>query len=136
MTNRPVFLDELINKASKAAGNDSRLAEQIGVNRQKVSQWRHGHQPCPPADVALMAHIAGLDAEAWTARAVICQHEGTEKGKLLQQALKKALLATGGVIGLCGQTAAATVETAFDFIRCIFCLAKSYGNRSLIDRVY
>lgn len=58
--------------------------------------------PCPPADVALMADIAGLDAEAWTARAVIAQHEGTEKGEALKAALKKAFAVTGAAAGFCG----------------------------------
>ena len=126
MTNKPEYLDELIDKASKAAGNDSQLGKKIGVNRQTVSNWRKGQQKCPPADVALMAHIAGLDAEAWGARALIAQHEGSAKGELLKQALKKAFVATGAAIGLCGSTAATTCS---DLIRCILWLVKSYRLR-------
>ena len=129
MSNKPIFLDELIDRASKAAGNDSELARQIGTRRQAVNDWKHGRLTCPAADVALMAHIAGLDAEAWGARALIAQHEGTEKGKLLQQALKKALLATGAALGSCGVNAQALIDQCgtalstywLDFIRCILC---------------
>ena len=119
MSKKPIYLDELINRASKAAGNDSQLAKRLMVNRQTVSGWRHEHQPCPAADVALMADIAGLDAEAWAARALIAQHEGTAKGEALKGALKKALQATGVAMLICGQAQAAIVSGVSDFIRCI-----------------
>ena len=125
MLKKPIYLDELIDRASKAAGNDSQLAKRLKVNRQAVSNWRHSNCPCPPADVALMAEIAGLDAEAWTARAVIAQHEGTEKGEALKEALKKALQATGAAMLICGQAQAAIVSGVSDFIRCIFSKALS-----------
>jgi transcriptional regulator with XRE-family HTH domain len=126
MTNKPKYLDELIDRASKAAGNDAKLAGMMKVTRQRVSQWRHNSQPCPPADVALLAHIAGLDADAWGARALINQHEGTEKGELLKQALKKAFVATGGVIAIFGSTAAGAAEHVGYLIRCILCKPKNY----------
>lgn len=122
MSNKPKYLDELIDKASAAAGNDSQLAKQLGVTRQRISQWRHDHQPCPPADQALLAHIAGLDAEAWGNRALIAQHEGTEKGELLKQALKKALLVTGAAtVSFSAHAATAIKSGVVDFIRCILC---------------
>ena len=99
MSERPSYFDELLDKASKTAGNDAKLAAALGVPRQRISQWRRWQQPCPPADQALMAHIAGLDAEAFSARALIALHEGSAKGEMLKQALKKALLATGGALG-------------------------------------
>ena len=126
MSNKPEYLIQLIELASKAAGNDSQLAEKLEVNRQAVSNWRHGKKPCPAADQALMAGIAGLDAEAFAARALIAQHEGTEKGELLKQVLKKAFVATGAALGTFGASASETVYTVIDFIRCILCLCKSY----------
>lgn len=123
MSNKPNFLDELIDKAAKVAGNDAKLAVKLGVSRQTVSNWRKGERPCPPADVALLAHVAGLEADAWGARALIAQHEGTAKGELLKQALKKALLATGAAIVTCGAQAADGVGY---FIRCIVCLVLRY----------
>ena len=116
MTNKPKYLDELINRASAAAGNDNQLAKRIGVNRQTVSNWRHGERPCPPADQALMAHLAGLDAEAWGNRALISQHEGTEKGELLKQALKKALLATGAATVSFSAHAVAAINSGTNWV--------------------
>jgi hypothetical protein len=95
---KPEYLDELINRASKVAGSDAALARHLEQGRQAISNWRSGRTPCPPGDIALMAALAGLDAEAWNARAVISQYEGTTKGAKLEAALKKALLATGAVL--------------------------------------
>ena len=79
---------ELIEKASKAAGSDNKLAQLIDAHQQHISKWRKGEKPCPPADVALMAEIAGLDAAEWTLRAIAAKHEGTAKGEKLMRALK------------------------------------------------
>lgn len=122
MQAKPEYLDQLIKKASEQAGSDYKLAQRLKVTRQMVSQWKHGHKTCPAADQALMAGIAGLDPEAWAARALIAQHEGSEKGELLKQALKKALLATGAALATFGSSAqAATLEGMAYFIRCILC---------------
>lgn len=118
---KPEYLDELINRASEAAGNDNQLAKALDVGRSAVSEWRKGLRTCPAADQALMAQIAGLDAEAWAARAIIEAYEGTPKGEKLANALKKALLATGAVAASFGANA---YESASHFIRCIFCSQK------------
>ena len=72
-----------------------------------------------------MASIAGLDADAWGARALIAQHEGSEKGELLKQALKKALAATGATLVSSGIDAAQVTNATHDMglylIRCILC---------------
>ena len=110
MSKKPIYLDELINKASTAAGNDSKLAKRLHQSRSVVSDWRSGRQTCPPADQALMADLAGLDADAWAARAVIAQHEGTEKGELLKQALKKAFVATGAAVATFSAQASSVID--------------------------
>jgi len=97
-------LNELIDRASEAAGSDYKLAKTMEVLPQTVSNWRHGRKACPAADVALMAHIAGLDASDWLIRAVIEKHAGTPKGDKLFEALGKGSRATGdlalyGVVG-------------------------------------
>lgn len=92
----------LIDKASAIAGNDAALSRMLGVSRQTISNWRHGHKPCPPADQALLAAVAGADPLAELARATLRQHEGTKKGDLLMRALGKALLATGGAVASAG----------------------------------
>ena len=124
MQTKPEYLDQLIDLASAKAGSDYKLAQHLHTSRQAVSMWRHGKQPCPVGDVALMAQIAGLDPEAWTLRAVAEQYRGTEKGAMLMEALKKALLATGAVIASSGADAAQIAlnlpsDTLAYFIRCI-----------------
>ncbi len=122
---KPIYLDELMDRAKKETGNDSKLAEYLGVSRQTVSDWRHDRKPCPPADQALLAFVAGLNADDWAARALIQQHEGTEKGEHLKQALKKALLATTAAVSTSGASAAQGIKETADsvlyLIRCILC---------------
>lgn len=116
------YLNELIDRASKATGSDTKLAQTLKVSKTVVSDWRHMRKKCPAADVAIMAGIAGLDAEAWVARAVIDSYEGSEKGELLKQVLKKAFAATGVALLTFGSNAqAATLESISYFIRCILC---------------
>jgi hypothetical protein len=112
---KPEYLDELINRASKAAGSNAALAKELEVSKTVVSDWKGGRKTCSPEDQALMAAMAGLDAEAWGARAMIAKHAGTTKGAKLEGALKKALAATGGALVSCGAIAA----NDFYFIRCI-----------------
>lgn len=100
-------LNELIDKASSIAGSDGKLAKVLNVPPQHVSNWRHGLRNCSPEDVALMASLAGLNAEAWLIRAVVEKHQGTAKGDRLMQALGKGLLLTGAAIASSGATAAA-----------------------------
>jgi len=119
---QPDFLLSLIDKASKAAGNDARLAENLQVSRSTLSQWRYGKKTCPAGDVAMMADLIGMDAEAWLARATVAQYAGTAKGERLARVLGKALVATGAVIVSSGAHAA---ETLSYFIRCIKLLSKS-----------
>jgi len=124
---KPDYLDQLIDQAAKTAGNDSQLAKMLEVSRQSVNDWRRGRKPCPAADQALMASIAGLPAEVWAARALVAQHEGTSKGDKLYRALGKALLATGAAIGSAGASAhlifspKPITDTIAYFIRCILC---------------
>jgi hypothetical protein len=125
MPNKPIYLDELLDRAKKETGSDTKLAAFLDVKKQAVSDWRHGRKPCPPADQALLAYIAGLSADDWAARALISQHEGTEKGELLKQALKKALQATGAAMLSGSANAAQVINAAHDgllyLIRCITC---------------
>ena len=132
---KPIYLDELLDRAKKETGSDTKLAVFLGVSRQTVSDWRHERKPCPPADQALAAYAAGLNPDDWAARALISQHEGSEKGELLKQALKKALVATGAAIATSSATAGPAISEAADsvwyFIRCIFCTP----SRVLFQRV-
>lgn len=122
---KPEYLDQLIDKASTKAGSDYKLAKMIGVSRQAVSNWRHGAKHCPVADQVLMAELAGLDAQAWNARATVAQYAGTPKGDMLYRALGKALAATGAVLVSSGANAMPIFSIAEKgvvyFIRCILC---------------
>lgn len=116
----------LLDKAKLQSGSDYKTAKELGVSRMNLSNWRHGKQPMPVADVALAAHLAGLDAVEWCSRATAAQHEGTPKGVKLQTALKKALQATGAALVSSGASAATITATASKagllyFIRCILC---------------
>ena len=113
---KPEYLDQLIDQASKAAGSDYKLAQELGVTRFNVSNWRHGKTTCPVADQTLMAAMAGLEPEAWLARATVAQYEGAKAVKL-QRALKKSLAQIGGVLPMFGLTVAGVSY----FIRCILC---------------
>lgn len=107
---KPNYLDELIDRASKAAGSDAALARHLEQGRARINDWRSGRASCPAGDVALMAELAGLDPDAWVARAVISQYEGTTKGAKLEAALKKALLATGVVLASSSAQAAPAIS--------------------------
>jgi len=131
---KPEYLDELINRASKAAGSDTALAKELEVSKTVISDWRGGRKRCSPEDQTLMAGLAGLEAEAWGARAMIAKHAGTTKGAKLEGALKKALLATGGALASFGATAAATASDAMAyFIRCIKSKEKTIKKLISID---
>lgn len=111
------LINELIDRASKVAGSDYKLAQAIGNTRQAISNWRHGFRPVPVEDVALMASIAGLEADKWALRALVMRHEGTEKGDRLLKALGKGLLATGGALASFGASAGAifsSINPSFD----------------------
>ncbi len=121
MQNQPLVIT-LIDKASEQAGSDYKLAAMLHVSRFTVSAWKHGKKPVPTADIALMASIAGLDAQAWAARDLIAKHEGTAKGDALYKALGKALLATGAAVASFGANAhPISLDSVFNFIRCILC---------------
>lgn len=124
---KPDYLDQLIDKASKAAGSDYKLAQMLETSRFNVSNWRHGKKPCPVGDVALMAEIAGLEVQEWLARAVVEQYHGTSKGEKLYMALGKVLAATGAAVVSVGASAEPIFSTAKNvghFIRCIVLLSR------------
>lgn len=99
-------LNKLIDEAKARAGNDTKLAKMLNTTSSRVSDWRHGRKTCQPEDQAVLASIAGMNAIEVLARATVQQHEGTPKGDLLMRALGKTLLATGGVLGTAGASAA------------------------------
>lgn len=128
----------LMDKAKAIAGSDYKLAKLVATTPQKISDWRHGRQKCPPERMAVMAEIAGFDAVQTLLRATVENYEGTEFGDRLMRVLGKALLATGGVIASAGANAAAiysltatptsTYEAAVKAIQCIKRRIRNYNN--------
>ena len=123
-------LNELMDRAKSIAGSDYALAKQLGVSRMKISNWRHGHAPCPVEDQALIASVAGLDPAEFLVRAVVLKHQGTAKGDRLMKVLGKSSLAIGAVLGSAGAAAhqifsMAPIATAADAlvktIQCVLC---------------
>jgi transcriptional regulator with XRE-family HTH domain len=112
-------LIELIDRASKAAGSQAAAARAAGIAPQKVSNWKNGIDEAPPEAVALLAHVAGLDATEWLARAACWRSEGTARGELLRQALGGAWRATGGAIASFFAVASIAPEMLFNVPRCI-----------------
>lgn len=92
--NHPRRIEGLIDAASDRAGGQNKLAKLIGYSKQEVSGWRTGTNTCPVEAQALMAHVAGLNAQEVLTHAVIEKHAGTERGARLETVLGKALLHT------------------------------------------
>jgi hypothetical protein len=91
-------INKLLDAAKNVTGSDYKTAQAIGTSRMKISDWRAGRQPAPPEDHALIAAVAGLDAEEHLVRAVLAKHRDTPKGERLLSALGNGLRAiTAGV---------------------------------------
>lgn len=90
-------LIKLIEAGAAIAGSEYRLAKNLGVSPQVVSDWKHGRRTCTPEDWALLAYAAGLDPEEALIRAVVAKHADTPKGERLLTALGKGLLVSGAV---------------------------------------
>lgn len=93
---------QLIDAAKAKMGSDRQVAIALGIPSQHIANWKSGNRNPQPEDIALLASIAGLEADKWALRALIEKHEGTAKGDLLIKALGKGLLATGAAIASVG----------------------------------
>lgn len=93
---------QLIDAAKAKMQSDRQVAIAMGIPSQVVADWKAGRRNPQPEDIALLASIAGLEADKWALRALIEKHEGTAKGDLLIKALGKGLLATGAAIASAG----------------------------------
>lgn len=103
---------KLIAAAKDKMGSDRQVAMAMGIPSQHVAGWKAGTRNPQPEDIALLAAIAGLEADKWALRAMIAKHEGTPKGDLLLKALGKGLLATGAVLISSGASAAVATFSA------------------------
>mgnify|MGYP001126476541 CR=1 FL=1 len=116
-------LNLLIDQAKAVAGSDYKVAQAIGVTRMKISNWRHGHAPCPPEQQALLAALAGLDPQQTAIRALVQRHEGTPMGDKLMRVLGKPSLAIGAVAAFAGLNALEIGSTAIRWLttQCALC---------------
>jgi hypothetical protein len=91
-------LNELINQASLVAGNDNKLAKQLGVSRQKVCNWRAGDAGCGIEYRVLMASMAGIDVDEVIHETLLEKHANTPLGERLLSALGNAAAGAMGII--------------------------------------
>lgn len=113
---------QLIDKASTVAGSQNKAAQMAGINPQNLSHYRTGLREMPPEAVAAMAHVAGLDAMEWLARATLWRSEGKGYAGVLKAALGERLRATGAVIAsFIGVAALAPLVDTTNNLRCIDC---------------
>ena len=82
-------LKSLVDKAIDAAGSQTKLAEQMGVNQQEVSAWRTGRRNCTTATRIELCKIADYDLKVALIEQVIeglDQNDQTqaEAGAMLQ----------------------------------------------------
>jgi DNA-binding transcriptional regulator YdaS (Cro superfamily) len=89
------ILIDLMDAAKNAHGSDYKVAKLLGRSPQEVSDWRAGRRAAQPEDHALLAALAGQDAEQALVRAVLAKHADTPKGERLLSALGKAWRQTG-----------------------------------------
>lgn len=89
---------QLIDRAAKAAGSQAKAAKAAGLNPTHVSSWRTGLSDPMPEGIAALAHVAGLDATEWLARATLWRAAGKPYESVLKAALGKMSQATGGAI--------------------------------------
>ena len=58
-------LRAVIEQAAAKEGSGANLAKALGVNPQRVTEWKNGHRPCPIHTQAQIAELAGIDAKEW-----------------------------------------------------------------------
>lgn len=98
MATHQAELIELIDRATKAAGSQAAAARAAGIQPQHLSNYRNGLKEPTPEAVAALAHVAGLNATEWLARATLWRSVGKPYEGVLKQALGGALRVTGGAL--------------------------------------
>ncbi|MBD7959326.1 YdaS family helix-turn-helix protein [Comamonas avium] len=85
------LVELLIAKAAEKQGSQAALARELGVHRAQITNWKNGNDKCQPADLAAIAYLAGYSALNVLAAATLKEHEGTQKGSVLNEALGKEI---------------------------------------------
>lgn len=112
----------LIDAASAVAGSRRKLAKALGYSNGNLSGWFAGTRTCPVEAQALMADMAGLDAEQTTLYAVIDGERNPQRKEALFRVLGKAYRQHGGAALSAMFASAIWVSDAGAYlIRCILC---------------
>ncbi len=77
----------LIEKAASIVGSEYKLAKQLEIPQQNLSNWKSGAKTCPPAVRAVLAGLTGEDAGQELIRATLEREQGTRRGELLGELL-------------------------------------------------
>lgn len=112
----------LIEKAGHIHGSEYRLAKEMGIPQQMLTDWKAGRRACTPGDRARLAGFAREDAVQELVRATIEGAKGAKKEQL-EKLMGKWLRQTGGAAGFAVLTLASTVSAMLyaDIPRCILC---------------
>lgn len=93
-------IETLLNAAATKSGSDYKTAKMLGLTPQLICDWRAGRKNAQPEDHALVAALAGFDAEEAMVRAMLAKHANTPKGERLLSVLGNVLRRTGAAATL------------------------------------
>lgn len=83
----------LIDKAQKAYGSYTALADRMGIPVQNISLMKSGKRAISPATAAELADIAGDDAREAAISAILESARGTRREGVLREILGKGIAA-------------------------------------------
>lgn len=113
-------LNELIDAAARRTGSDYRLAQTLGVGRQKISDWRARRASCGVEYRALMADLAGYNVQEVIADALLEKHANTPLGERLLSVLGNVGAGAVATMSIFGSVALFDlVNACLDTTRCI-----------------
>lgn len=131
-------IDKLIELATEKMGTEYRLAKSIGYEQQAFTKWKSGKSPCPLEAQALMAAVAGLNANEVIAVAILERNADKPRFEKLELALGKIYAGMNGV-GLVA--IAASVGWVFEQMtvvyntQCVLQLSKKRQSRRFFHGV-
>lgn len=85
-------LKNLIDQAAEVAGNQTKLAELIGVQQQNISGWRTGRRVCTTQSRIELCKIAGYDLKTALIEQVIEGLDPSDKIQAEAGAMLQAVL--------------------------------------------
>ena len=101
-------------RARKNISSDNALAQQLGTNRQVVSQWRHGDSYPSEDNIAELAEMAGDDPVQWLVAIKAVRADG-KAGKAWAALAKRLAFTTALIVCVFGVSAKPTAATVSGF---------------------